>query len=52
MNFIMKLLELKGFNAILNIMNWLTKERHYIVYIIINKSMIAENIARILYKNI
>ncbi len=50
-NFIIKLLKLKEFNAILNIMNWLIKERHYIIYIIINKSIIAENIIRMLYKN-
>ncbi len=33
-------------------MNWLIKERYYIVYIATNKSMIAESIARMLYKNV
>ncbi len=47
-----KLLKSKEFNAILNIMNWLMKERYYIIYIIINKSTIAENITKILYKNV
>ncbi len=36
---------------ILNIINQLIKERYYIIYIIINKNIIAENIIRILYKN-
>ncbi len=48
----MRLLELEEFNAILNIINWLTKERYYIVYITTNKNMIAESIVRILYKNV
>ncbi len=46
------MLELEGFNAILNIIDWLIKERYYIVYIIINKNIIAENIIRMLYKNV
>jgi len=33
-------------------MNWLIKKRYYIIYIIINKSIIAKNIVRILYKNV
>ncbi len=33
-------------------MNWLIKERHYIIYIIIDKSIIAENTVRMLYKNV
>jgi len=49
---VIKLLKSKEFNAILNIMNWLMKERYYIIYIIINKSTIAENITKILYKNV
>ncbi len=48
----MKLLKLKGFNAILNIIDWLMKERYYIVYIIIKESIITENTAKILYKNV
>ncbi len=50
-NFVIKLLKSEEFNIILNIIDWLTKERHYIIYIIIDKSMIAENIVRMLYKN-
>ncbi len=52
MNFIIKLLKLKGFNIILNIIDRLIKERHYIIYITINKNMIAKNTAKILYKNV
>ncbi len=52
MNFIMELSELEKFNIILNIIDWLTKERYYIIYITINKSMTAENTVRILYKNV
>ncbi len=48
----MKLSKLEGFNAILNVMNWLMKERYYIVCTAINKNIIAENIVRILYKNV
>ena len=33
-------------------MNWLIKERYYIIYTVTNKNMIAKNIARMLYKNI
>ncbi len=33
-------------------MNWLIKERYYIIYITINKSITAENTAKILYKNV
>ncbi len=47
-----RLLKLEGFNAILNIMNRLIKERHYLIYIIINKNIIAESIVRMLYKNV
>ncbi len=47
-----KLLKLNRFNAILNIINWLIKERYYIIYITINKNITAENIVRILYKNV
>ena len=47
----MGLLKSEGFNIILNIINRLTKERHYIIYITINKNIIAENIIRMLYKN-
>ncbi len=47
-----ELLKLKEFNAILNIIDWLIKERYYIIYIIINKNIIAKNITRMLYKNI
>ena len=52
MNFIIRLLESEEFNIILNIIDWLIKERYYIIYTIINKSMIAENIIKILYKNV
>ncbi len=52
MNFVIELLELEKFNAILNIMNWLIKERYYIIYTTINKNIIAENIVRMLYKNV
>ncbi len=52
MNFIIRLLESEEFNIILNIIDWLIKERYYIIYIIINKSIIIENIIRMLYKNI
>ncbi len=48
----MKLLELEEFNTILNIINWLIKKKHYIIYITINKNIIAENIVKILYKNV
>ncbi len=48
----MRLLELKEFNAILNIMNWLIKKRHYIIYTTTDKNIIAENTAKILYKNV
>ncbi len=51
-NFIIELLESEEFNTILNIINWLTKERYYIIYITINKSIIAKNIIRMLYKNV
>ena len=37
---------------ILNMIDWLIKERHYIIYITTNKSMTAENIVRMLYKNV
>ncbi len=47
-----ELLKLKEFNAILNIIDWLIKERHYIIYTTTNKSIIAENTVRILYKNV
>ncbi len=47
-----RLLELEEFNTILNIINRLIKERHYIIYIIINKNIIAKNIIKMLYKNI
>jgi len=49
---VIRLLKLEGFNAILNIMNRLIKERHYLIYIIINKNIIAESIVRMLYKNV
>jgi len=49
---VIKLLKLNRFNAILNIINWLIKERYYIIYITINKNITAENIVRILYKNV
>ncbi len=52
MNFITELLELEEFNTILNIINWLIKKKHYIIYITINKNIIAENIVKILYKNV
>ncbi len=52
MNFIMKLLKLKGFNAILNMIDWLIKERYYIVYTTTDKNMIAKNIIKVLYKNV
>ncbi len=52
MNFVIRLLESKEFNAILNIVNWLIKERHYIIYTTINKNMITKNIAKMLYKNV
>jgi len=32
--------------------NWLIKKRYYIICTIINKNIIAENTARILYKNV
>ncbi len=48
----MRLLKSEEFNAILNIIDRLIKERHYIIYIITNKNIIAENIIRMLYKNI
>ena len=48
----MRLLELEGFNTILNIINRLIKERYYIICIIINESIIAENIIKMLYKNV
>jgi len=48
----MRLLELEGFNTILNIINRLIKKRYYIIYITINKNTIAKNIARMLYKNV
>ncbi len=48
----MRLLKLDEFNAILNVINRLIKERYYIIYMIINKNMIAENIIRMLYKNV
>ncbi len=47
-----RLLKSKEFNAILNIIDWLIKKRYYIIYITINKNMIAENIIRMLYKNV
>ncbi len=47
-----ELLKLKEFNAILNIIDRLIKEIYYIIYTTINKSIIAENTARILYKNV
>ncbi len=48
----MRLLELKEFNIILNIIDRLIKERYYIIYITINKNIIAENTIKMLYKNI
>ncbi len=48
----MELLKLEEFNITLNVINRLTKERYYIVYIITDENIIAENIVRILYKNI
>jgi len=49
---VIELLKLKEFNAILNIIDRLIKEIYYIIYTTINKSIIAENTARILYKNV
>ncbi len=51
-DFIIKLLKSEEFNIILNIIDRLIKKRHYIIYITINENMIAENTAKILYKNV
>ncbi len=52
MNFIIELLKLKEFSAILNVINRLTKKRHYIICMTTDKNTIAKNIVRMLYKNI
>ncbi len=49
--FVTKLLELKRFNMILNIINRLINKRYYIIYTTIDKNIITKNTARILYKN-
>ncbi len=47
-----RLLKLEDFNMILNVINQLIKERYYIVCTITNKNITAENIVRMLYKNV
>jgi hypothetical protein len=49
MDFITELLVLEGYNAVLVVINQLRKERYYISYTAIEKSMTLKEIAKMLY---
>ena len=52
MDFIVGLPQFEGYNAIFVVVNRLTKERYYILYIITNKGTLVENTIEILINEV